>query len=137
MMFFTGGGAEAHAFIANEVATMPDPEYQRDMLGAVAKVIGPSAAGTFKPAFLAGLENADFRARAAAVYGLRHVNDPDVTGALLRAASDPSEIVRRFAIESLVARDADREELRNLIAHEPSEALRQVGECYLRLADEG
>ncbi|MGH2727393.1 MAG: HEAT repeat domain-containing protein [Actinomycetota bacterium] len=137
MMLFTGGGDEALAFVASETITMADPEYRRRLLGAVANVIRPSAAGTFKAAFLAGLDDDDPITRATAIYGLRHIEDPDVTAALFRFAADDSEVVRALAIEYLVARSADREEIRRLLARDPSEPTRRIGECHLRLADGG
>ena len=133
--FGAGLGREAAEFIAEQLRTETDGSVRMELLERASRMSTPTTAPLFRDAFLRIVtSDADVESRIDALGGLRYLRDDhDVDRALVVAATDSSEGVRVAAIEAIATRPELRDELERLIANDPSDHVRRIGECRLLL----
>jgi len=134
-VFGAGLGREAAEFIAEQLRTETDGSVRTELLERASRMSTPTTAPLFRDAFLRIVaSDADVDSRIDALGGLRYLRDDgDVDRALVVAATDSSEGVRVAAVEAMATRPELRDELERLLANDPSDHVRRIGECRLLL----
>ena len=130
MMFVGGGGARDLIF--DQLQSETDPLLRNTLLVAGARYVTPENASQVQGPFLQALDSdVDPKTRVSALHGLRYAHGDDVDRALLAAARDSDENVRRAALNALGGRPSTSSQLHDILGQETSQSVRRIGECRL------
>lgn len=136
--------AGAADLLKREIAQAEDPVYRARLLENLRHTAppegDPEATRIFLDVLGSGTDgaNATARERRAAVTGLARLDSTEAEARLLEVAeTDPDGDVRALALRHLARNPQTRDNVLEIVAGEPDDRLRTIGECTARLAEAG
>lgn len=130
-------GEGLSGFVTQELERTQDPGVREQLITQLGVHASPEQDATAKEIFLSALSGESSpRARLEAVVALSKVRTPEVDQALLDvAARDSDPAVREAVIRHLAGNPDTRSRVLELLAADPNEHLRKIGECSAALAE--
>lgn len=127
----------APALLKEELRNADDPDYRATLLDNLRVMTNVSQDPEAQKIFYSSLgEDSPPRARRAAVEALAQVSSPEAQQVLLEVAvSESDEPTREAAIRHLAENPDTRSRILEMMAKEPDQRLRTIGECTAKLAE--